>query len=173
MNKREEEDKFGKLTLDENELYGIQTKRALSNFNISNDKVSLDLIYAMIKVKKAAALANEKLNLLDKNKANAIVDACNIALTGKYNNQFLTNSLQGGAGTSTNMNVNEVIANIALMLSNKKVGDYNYIHPLDHVNMGQSTNDVYPTALRIACINLVRDLSLEFSKLQESLQKKS
>lgn len=172
MNKREEEDKFGKLTLNENELYGIQTKRALSNFNISNDKVSLDLIYAMIKVKKAAALANEKLNLLDKNKANAIVDACNIALTGKYNNQFLTNSLQGGAGTSTNMNVNEVIANIALMLSNKQVGDYNYIHPLDHVNMGQSTNDVYPTALRIACINLVRDLSLECSKLQESLQKK-
>lgn len=172
MNKREEEDKFGKLTLNENELYGIQTKRALSNFNISNDKVSLDLIYAMIKVKKAAALANEKLNLLDKNKANAIVEACNIALTGKYNNQFLTNSLQGGAGTSTNMNVNEVIANIALMLSNKKVGDYNYIHPLDHVNMGQSTNDVYPTALRIACINLVRDLSLECSKLQESLQKK-
>ncbi len=172
MNKREEEDKFGKLTLNENELYGIQTKRALSNFNISNDKVSLDLIYAMIKVKKAAALANEKLNLLDKNKANAIVEACNIALTGKYNNQFLTNSLQGGAGTSTNMNVNEVIANIALMLSNKQVGDYNYIHPLDHVNMGQSTNDVYPTALRIACINLVRDLSLECSKLQESLQKK-
>ena len=172
MNKREEEDKFGKLTLNENELYGIQTKRALSNFNISNDKVSLDLIYAMIKVKKAAALANEKLNLLDRNKANAIVDACNIALTGKYNNQFLTNSLQGGAGTSTNMNVNEVIANIALMLSNKQVGDYNYIHPLDHVNMGQSTNDVYPTALRIACINLVRDLSLECSKLQESLQKK-
>ena len=172
MNKREEEDKFGKLTLDENELYGIQTKRALSNFNISNDKVSLDLIYAMIKVKKAAALANEKLNLLDKNKANAIVEACNIALTGKYNNQFLTNSLQGGAGTSTNMNVNEVVANIALMLSSKKVGDYNYIHPLDHVNMGQSTNDVYPTALRIACINLVRDLSLECSKLQESLQKK-
>ena len=172
MNKREEEDKFGKLTLNENELYGIHTKRALSNFNISNDKVSLDLIYAMIKVKKAAALANEKLNLLDKNKANAIVEACNIALTGKYNNQFLTNSLQGGAGTSTNMNVNEVIANIALMLSSKKVGDYNYIHPLDHVNMGQSTNDVYPTALRIACINLVRDLSLECSKLQESLQKK-
>lgn len=172
MNKREEEDKFGKLTLNENKLYGIQTKRALSNFNISNDKVSLDLIYAMIKVKKAAALANEKLNLLDKNKANAIVEACNIALTGKYNNQFLTNSLQGGAGTSTNMNVNEVIANIALMLSNKNVGDYNYIHPLDHVNMGQSTNDVYPTALRIACINLVRDLSFECSKLQESLQKK-
>lgn len=172
MNKREEEDKFGKLTLNENELYGIQTKRALSNFNISNDKVSLDLIYAMIKVKKAAALTNEKLNLLDKSKANAIVEACNIALTGKYNNQFLTNSLQGGAGTSTNMNVNEVIANIALMLSNKNVGDYNYIHPLDHVNMGQSTNDVYPTALRIACINLVRDLSLECSKLQESLQKK-
>lgn len=169
---REEIDTLGKVTLSEDELYGIQTKRALSNFNISDDKVSLDLIYAIIKIKKAAALANEKLNLLDKVKSNAIVEACNIALSGQVDTQFITNSLQGGAGTSTNMNVNEVIANLALKICDKPIGNYDYIHPLDHVNMGQSTNDVYPTALRIACIDLVRDLSDECSKLQESLQKK-
>lgn len=172
MTKREEIDKLGKVLLDEDELYGIQTKRALSNFNISKDNVPLDLIYAMINIKKAAALANVETKLLDKEKANAIVEACNIALSGKVDNQFATNPLQGGAGTSTNMNVNEVIANLALKISNRSLGDYDYIHPLDHVNMCQSTNDVYPSALRIACINLVRDLSLECSKLQESLQKK-
>lgn len=170
--KREEIDKFGTVLLDENELYGIQTKRASSNFNISKNKVSLDLIYAIIKVKKAAALANKKVNLLNEEKSNAIVEACNIVLRGEVDNQFITNSLQGGAGTSTNMNVNEVISNLALKLCNKSVGEYDYIHPLDDVNMSQSTNDVYPTALRIACINLVRDLSDECSKLQESLQKK-
>lgn len=170
--KREEMDKFGTVLLDENELYGIQTKRASSNFNISKDKVSLNLIYAIVKVKKAAALANKKVNILDEEKSNAIVEACNIVLRGEVDNQFITNSLQGGAGTSTNMNVNEVISNLALKLCNKSVGEYDYIHPLDDVNMSQSTNDVYPTALRIACINLVRDLSDECSKLQESLQKK-
>ncbi|WP_434796471.1 aspartate ammonia-lyase [Terrisporobacter vanillatitrophus] len=172
ITKREEIDKFGTVLLDENEIYGIQTKRASSNFNISKDKVSLDLIYAIVKVKKAAALANKKVNLLDAEKSNAIVEACNIVLRGEVDNQFITNSLQGGAGTSTNMNVNEVISNLALKLCNKSVGEYDYIHPLDDVNMSQSTNDVYPTALRIACINLVRDLSDECSKLQESLQKK-
>lgn len=172
MEKRQEVDKLGSVSFNEDELYGIQTKRALSNFNISNDKVSLDLIYAIIKIKKAAALTNKKLNLLDEDKSNAIIEACNIALSGQVDNQFVTNCLQGGAGTSTNMNVNEVIANLALNICNRKAGDYDYIHPLDHVNMGQSTNDVYPSALRIACIDLVRSLSDECSKLQESLQRK-
>ena len=170
--KRIEKDNLGTVSIDKDLLYGIQTARAFENFNISNSKVRKELIYAMVTVKKAAAMANEKVKTLDKERANAIVEACNAILSGKYDENFITNALQGGAGTSTNMNVNEVVANIALMLSSKKVGDYNYIHPLDHVNMGQSTNDVYPTALRIACINLVRDLSLECSKLQESLQKK-
>ena len=172
MEKREEVDKFGRMYLNENELYGIQTKRALSNFNVSNNKVSMDLIYAIVKIKKAAAIANEKINALEKEKSSAIVEACNIILRGDVNEQFVTNSLQGGAGTSTNMNVNEVIANLALKISDRSAGDYNYIHPLDHVNMAQSTNDVYPTGLRIACIKLVRELSVECSKLQESLQKK-
>ena len=171
-NKRIEKDKLGKVAIDKDMLYGIQTARAFENFNISDSKVRKELIYAMVTVKKAAAMANEKVKTLDKERANAIVEACNAILAGKYDDSFITNSLQGGAGTSTNMNVNEVIANLALKICGREPGDYDYIHPLDHVNMGQSTNDVYPTALRIACINLVRALSDECSKLQESLQRK-
>lgn len=171
-NKRIEKDKFGKVSIDKDMLYGIQTARAFENFHISDSKVRKELIYAMVTVKKAAAMANEKVKTLDKERANVIVEACNAILAGKYDDSFITNPLQGGAGTSTNMNVNEVIANLALKICKKEPGDYNYIHPLDHVNMGQSTNDVYPTALRIACINLVRDLSDECSKLQEAFQRK-
>ena len=171
-NKRIEKDKLGKVAIDKDMLYGIQTARAFENFNISDSKVRKELIYAMVTVKKAAAMANEKVKTLDKERANAIVEACNAILAGKYDDSFITNSLQGGAGTSTNMNVNEVIANLALKICGREPGDYDYIHPLDHVNMGQSTNDVYPTALRIACINLVRALSDECSKLQEALQRK-
>ena len=171
-NKRIEKDKLGKVAIDKDMLYGIQTARAFENFNISDSKVRKELIYAMVTVKKAAAMANEKIKTLDKERANAIVEACNTILAGKYDDSFITNSLQGGAGTSTNMNVNEVIANLALKICGREPGDYDYIHPLDHVNMGQSTNDVYPTALRIACINLVRALSDECSKLQEALQRK-
>lgn len=171
-NKRIEKDKLGKVAIDKYMLYGIQTARAFENFNISDSKVRKELIYAMVTVKKAAAMANEKVKTLDKERANAIVEACNTILAGKYDDSFITNSLQGGAGTSTNMNVNEVIANLALKICGREPGNYDYIHPLDHVNMGQSTNDVYPTALRIACINLVRALSDECSKLQESLQRK-
>ena len=170
--KRIEKDKLGTVSIDKDLFYGIQTARAFENFNISNSKVRKELIYAMVTVKKAAAMANEKVKTLDKERANAIVEACNAILSGKYDENFITNALQGGAGTSTNMNVNEVIANLALKIFGKEPGDYDYIHPLDHVNMGQSTNDVYPTALRIACINLVRALSDECSKLQEALQRK-
>lgn len=169
---REETDKIGKLLLDENALYGIQTARAQENFHISGRKVHPDLIYAIITVKKAAAMAHRELGLLEKEKADAILRACDAALAGEADDFFVTDPLQGGAGTSTNMNVNEVIANLALTLSGRSPGEYDVIHPLDDVNKGQSTNDVYPTALRIAAIRLVRRLSGECGKLQESLQKK-
>lgn len=172
MSKRIEEDKLGKVHLDKDALYGIQTARAYENFNISTAPVKKELINAIVVIKKAAAIANEKAKTLDKEIANAIVEACDAILTGNYDEQFITNALQGGAGTSTNMNVNEVIANIALKILGHEPGDYKKIHPLDHVNLGQSTNDVYPTALRIASINLVRALSDECSKLQEALQRK-
>ena len=114
--KRIEKDKLGTVSIDKDLLYGIQTARAFENFNISNSKVRKELIYAMVTVKKAAAMANEKVKTLDKERANAIVEACNAILSGKYDENFITNALQGGAGTSTNMNVNEVIANLALKI---------------------------------------------------------
>lgn len=172
MNMREEKDKIGSISIEENALYGIQTVRAVNNFAISNDHVRLELIYAMITIKKAAATAHKELKLLDNDIASAIIKACDMALSGDVDDAFITNALQGGAGTSTNMNVNEVIANLALKLLGRPIGDYSAVHPLDHVNKGQSTNDVYPTALRIAAIKQIRSLSGECSKLQESLQKK-
>ncbi len=172
MNMREEKDKIGTQLIDENALYGIQTMRAASNFAVSNHHVRLELIYAMTVVKKAAAMAHKELKLLEDEKAEAIIKACDKVLDGEADHSFITNALQGGAGTSTNMNVNEVIANLALKRLGHPLGAYNMIHPLDHVNKGQSTNDVYPTALRIAAIKEIRTLSDECSKLQESLQKK-
>lgn len=168
---RIEKDSIGEINLD-NQMYGINTARALINFSISENKVNMKMIYAIVHVKKAAAMAYKELGMLELEKADAIINACNTILSGSVDIAFPTNALQGGAGTSTNMNVNEVIANIALKNCDKDYGDYDYINPLDHVNKGQSTNDVYPTALRIASIYAVRNLSEECAKLQESLQKK-
>jgi aspartate ammonia-lyase len=169
---RLEKDNIGNVNLEDNTLYGINTARALDNFSISDRKVNLKLIYAIVTVKKAAAMAHKELNILETKKADAIIHACNTVLTGNADFAFVTNALQGGAGTSTNMNVNEVLANLALESCGLKYGDYSYINPLDDINKGQSTNDVYPTALRIASIQSVRKLSDECAKLQESLQKK-
>ncbi|AAK79618.1 aspartate ammonia-lyase [Clostridium acetobutylicum] len=167
---RIEKDLLGEKNLPKESYYGINSLRAFENFNISNKKVNLNLIYAVVIVKKAAALAHKKLKELKDEKADAIISACDDILSGKFDDEFITNSLQGGAGTSTNMNVNEVIANRAIELLNGSKGDYSIIHPIEDVNMSQSTNDVYPTALRIAAIKLLRPLSDALSKLQESFQ---
>lgn len=169
---RIEKDFLGSIELSDSELYGIHTKRAQENFNVSKEPVDSDLIKAMVMVKKACAIANFEVGLLDKTRKDAIVYACDQILEGKYLDQFVVDKFQGGAGTSTNMNVNEVIANIALISMGRKPGEYEVIHPIDHVNMSQSTNDVYPTALRIATIWNVRELSEEIAELQKSLQKK-
>lgn len=169
---RLEQDKIGSVELLDHCLYGIQTQRSLQNFTVSDRTVNLTLIYAIVKVKKAAAIAHRELNAIEAGKADAIIKACDQVLGGQADNAFVTNALQGGAGTSTNMNVNEVIANMALISMGKKCGDYTAVHPLDDVNKGQSTNDVYPTALRIAAIELIRELSDECARLQEALQQK-
>lgn len=168
---RVEKDKLGLIELEDNALYGIQSARAKDNFALYYKKTNLLLIYALVKVKKAAAKTYIKLGI-DVDKYKIIVKSCDYILEGKADEHFVVDALQGGAGTSTNMNVNEVIANIGLQLLGKKPGEYDYIHPLDDVNRGQSTNDVYPTALRIASIDLLRELSEECSKLQQSLQEK-
>ena len=153
-------------------LYGKETKKACENFALGTERTRLPLIYAMLDVKKAAAMSHKELGLMEGWKADAIMAACDDLKQEKYQENFCIHPLQGGAGTSTNMNVCETVAGCALISLGKDATDYDMIHPLDDVNKGQSTNDVYPTALRIAAIRLVRKLSDEVSRLQESLQKK-
>lgn len=169
---RKEKDKLGEVVLEDDILYGIQTARARENFALEYKRTNLRLIYSIVKVKKAAAMSYEKLGIGDKEVYQSVIKACNHILSGRADDQFVVDALQGGAGTSTNMNVNEVIANLALQISGRAIGEYEAIHPLDDVNRGQSTNDVYPTALRIAAVELLRDLSDGCAKLQQALQEK-
>lgn len=169
---RTEHDLLGQRTFPADALYGIHTLRALDNFSVSNKPASPHLIQAMIIVKKAAAQANKQLKLLPAAVADAILAACDEALELDHGIHFPVDAFQGGAGTSTHMNVNEVIANLASIRLGGRPGDYSLVHPLDHVNCGQSTNDVYPTALRIAAIRLLRPLAARLASLQEALQEK-
>ncbi|AKN30231.1 aspartate ammonia-lyase [Clostridium carboxidivorans P7] len=169
-NFRVEKDLLGEKKISSNAYYGINTARALDNFNVSSKKVNLHLIKAIVTIKKSAAITHKKLKELSPEKADAIIKACDKILKDEFNSEFVVDALQGGAGTSTNMNVNEVIANVAIELLGGEKGDYSLVHPLHHVNMSQSTNDVYPTAIRIAAIKLLRPLSLAFANLQEALQ---
>lgn len=166
---RIEKDILGERELPDGALYGINAARAAENFALGRGKVNIRLIHALVKVKKAAALTYRRLGIREK-VYDAVVTACDRILDGGYDDQFVTDALQGGAGTSTNMNVNEVIANLALRELGEKCGAYSVVHPLDDVNRGQSTNDVYPTALRIAAIEEIRGLSRECADLQEALQ---
>jgi aspartate ammonia-lyase len=169
---RTEKDELGEHSLPAAALYGLETVRARDNFALDYRRVNLRLVHALVKVKKAAALTFVKLYPGEKEKFSALVRACDQALEGKADEAFITCALQGGAGTSTHMNVNEVLANLALILLGKKPGAYSAVHPLDDVNRFQSTNDVYPTALRIAAIELLREVSEACAELQEALQKK-
>ncbi|WP_026884330.1 aspartate ammonia-lyase [Clostridium akagii] len=167
---RIEKDILGEMKISNNIYYGINTLRSINNFSISNKKANYKIITAIVTVKMACTLANKKLNYLTSEKADAIITACNKILKGEFIDQFVTDSLQGGAGTSTNMNVNEVLSNIAIEVLGGHKGNYSIINPIDDVNMSQSTNDVYPTAMRIAAIKLLRTTSDAFSKLQDALQ---
>lgn len=171
---RIEKDQIGNLEINASALYGIHTQRSLQNFKLSSATTSHKLIKAMVTVKKACAISNLKSGLLNETIATPIIKACETILNDfpNYIHHFVTHPLQGGAGTSTNMNVNEVIANVALIASGHAPGSYDIIHPLNHVNMSQSTNDVYPSALKIAAIYEVRALANALSELQTALQKK-
>lgn len=167
---RTEKDLIGEKEIPNDAYYGINSDRALANFNVNNKKVNLNLIYSIVIVKKAAAMAHKKVKEMDEKKATAIIKACDEILDKKFDSEFITGYLQGGAGTSTNMNVNEVIANRAIEILGGSKGDYSIVHPIQDINMSQSTNDVYPTALRIAAIKLLRPLADALAKLQEALQ---
>ncbi|WP_069650713.1 aspartate ammonia-lyase [Caloranaerobacter ferrireducens] len=170
MNYRVEKDFLGECRIENDRYYGINTKRALENFKLKSKTVNLKLIREIALIKKAAAIVNKRLNRLPEDKADAIIKASEEVIEGKFDDEFKLSAFQGGAGTSTNMNVNEVIANRAIEILGGRKGDYSIIHPLNHVNMSQSTNDVYPTALRIASIHMLRELSNSLADLQEALQ---
>ncbi|MEH6508260.1 aspartate ammonia-lyase [Halopseudomonas aestusnigri] len=153
MNTRSEHDLLGDLDVPEDAWYGIQTLRAATNFAITGVPISHfpELIQALAQVKQASALTNRDFGLLSREKTDAIVSACEDIASGLYHDQFIVDVIQGGAGTSTNMNANEVIANVALAKLGHGRGEYRYLHPNDDVNRSQSTNDAYPTA---ACLGI-------------------
>lgn len=175
MSSRKEHDFIGELEIDNSLYYGVQTFRAVENFHISNSKLSdyPGFIKALAQVKKAAALANLELGLLDNKIADAICRACDQIIGGKFKDQFVVDMIQGGAGTSTNMNANEVIANIALEILGHKKGEYKYCHPNDHVNLSQSTNDAYPTSIKVALYERLCELTDEMRFLYECFNKKA
>jgi len=171
---RMEHDLLGEREVPAEYYYGVQTLRAIENFNISGVTLNFypDLIDALAMVKQAAAEANCELGLLDPNVKDAIVKACTEIVKGRFHNQFVVDMIQGGAGTSTNMNANEVIANRALEHLGYSKGQYTYCHPLNHVNMSQSTNDAYPTAVKIALIRSNQKLVNVLESLIESFKEK-
>ncbi|WP_410479441.1 aspartate ammonia-lyase [Pedobacter gandavensis] len=167
---RIEHDFLGEKEISNDCYYGVQTMRAKENFDITGIPIGSEplFIQAFGHVKKAAALANRDLGILDAKKAEAIVYACDRLIAGEFTDQFISDLIQGGAGTSTNMNANEVIANLGLEYLGYKKGDYVHLHPNNHVNLSQSTNDAYPTAFRIAVYLKINHFALALEELQEA-----
>jgi aspartate ammonia-lyase len=175
MTTRREHDLLGDRDVPADAYYGVHTLRAIENFPITGTRISIypDLIAALASIKSAAARSNHELGLLDATRTDAIVAAAEEIRAGKLHEQFVVDVIQGGAGTSTNMNANEVIANRALELLGRQKGDYKFLHPNEHVNMSQSTNDVYPTALKLAAYTGIMQLVDAMAVLRRSFEAKS
>ncbi len=174
MSYRMENDSMGEIKVPSDKYYGAQTARSLMNFKIGTEHFPQELIRALAIIKKAAALANKELKLLEAKKADLIVRAANEVIAGKFNDNFPLSIWQTGSGTQTNMNVNEVIANRAIELAGGRLGNKKPIHPNDDVNKGQSTNDVFPTAMHIAVVEEIQSrLIPSIAKLRDALRKKS
>lgn len=170
---RVEEDLLGKKEVPKDAYYGIQSVRAKENFNITGYKIDANLIVALAQVKKAAAIANMEIGALDRKIGEAIVKASDEIIEGKWHEQFIVDPIQGGAGTSINMNANEVIANRALEILGEEKGNYDVIHPNIHVNMAQSTNDAVPTAVRVALLRSIDRLVNTLEKLANAFHEKA
>src|SRR5512136_2434824 len=169
---RIERDSLGEVQVPAQALYGVQTQRAVENFPISGLKPWRAFIWSMATIKLAAAEVNLDLGLLDAERAGAIIKAAQEVLDGRFDGEFVVDPFQAGAGTSHNMNVNEVLANRAAEILGGGRGDYAMVHPNDHVNMAQSTNDVFPTAMRLAALSLTARLDPELAALSASLRQK-
>ena len=170
METRKEVDPLGERQIPKSAYFGIQTLRAIENFPVSGIKEPAEFIRAYVIIKKAAATANMQLGCLDTEKAKAIIAACDEVLADKLIDQFVVDVFQAGAGTSFNMNVNEVLANRALEILGKQKGDYKTLSPNDHVNMGQSTNDTFPTALHVSVLMALQPLFMALDELAEAFE---
>lgn len=169
---RIERDSLGELSIPKDAYYGIHALRAKENFSVTGQPPHRELIWAMAIVKKACAWVNREIGMLENSKAEAILKACDELAVGNLDGQIIVDALSGGAGTTLNMNINEVIANRALELMGFEKGIYDVIHPLLHINLNQSTNDVFPTAVKTAIVRLLRELADEVALLQGEFQKK-
>lgn len=173
MNYRIEHDSIGEKKVPIDAYYGVQSLRGKENFSISGQTLHPEMIRALTYIKRACAVVNSKAGLLSNEVETAIVQACDEILAGQYLDQFITDPIQGGAGTTANMNANEVIANRANEILGGKLGAYDLVHPNDHVNMSQSTNDVYPTAGKIGALFMLPKLEHELSAMVASLMGKA
>lgn len=169
---RIETDSIGEMKVPEEAYYGVQSLRARQNFPITGNKMNPLFIQNLAKIKKAAALTNRSALRLPVEKASAIIQACDEIIAGKFADEFIVDAIQGGAGTSANMNINEVIANRAEEILGGRKGDYLLVHPNDHVNMAQSTNDVIPTAGKLTVLDLLKPLTKELDRLAICLTEK-
>lgn len=170
---RVESDSVGEKNVPIDAYYGVNSLRAAENFTITGRRMHRDQIISLAQIKKAAAMANNKAGLLSDEVRDAIIEACDEIIDGKLHDQFICDPIQGGAGTSGNMNANEVIANRANEILGGKLGAYDKVHPNDHVNMGQSTNDVFPTSGKLTALKLVPRVIHELKKLYDVLLEKS
>lgn len=175
MGTRKEHDFIGELEIPDDVYYGVQTFRAVDNFQMTGRKLKdyPFFVKAFAQIKKAAALANKEVGVLDADKADALAKAADRLIAGDFAEQFVVDMIQGGAGTSTNMNVNEVLTNIALESMGHKKGEYQYLHPNDHTNLGQSTNDTYPSSIKVATWTKLGDLLKAMDNLKNELEKKA
>lgn len=170
---RIEQDSIGEREVPLNAYYGVQSLRAYENFKISGRRVNLQMVKAIVEIKKASAIANRDAGVLSERVANAVVCACDEIISGKFLDDFIVDAIQGGAGTSLNMNANEVVANRAIEILGGKKGEYTIVHPNDHVNCGQSTNDVYPSAGKIALIRMFDDCISALRSFKSAVDKKA
>ena len=170
MQTRTEKDSIGKKEVPEQAYYGIQSLRAQENFQITDLNIHPRLVKSLALVKKAAAVSNREVGLLSIDKAEAIIQAAEEVAAGELKDQFIVDAVQGGEGTSINMNMNEVLANRALEILGEDKGNYGIVHPNNHVNMGQSTNDVIPTAIRITAIFMLEEVVEKIEELKSALE---
>ena len=173
MKYRTDSDSLGKIKIPSDSYYGPFTARAIKQYHVTGNRSHPLLLDAFVMIKRSAAVANIKVGAIDKKRGNAIISACDKILAGKFRNQFVIDAINSGAGTAFNMNTNEVIANVALQILGKKKGQYEILHPNDHVNMSQSSNDTFPTAMHVAILSSLKETIPAIDSLIKSLNKKA